>query len=266
MTRSFNDTLLAFEKTVDNQAIQSWLLRIYSSLAIEELKQEASNEYSQAWQNIQNALNLMYQGEVHLEVLTRPELHLSIKVSDQVLNPSQLPEGMRNTLGWLLDFMLRQIAQGTTGGLLLIDEIDAHLHPKWQRTILPALRKALPDVQIIVTSHSPFVISSCPNSRVHVLERNQDGTARLKESIIAPFGNSLEAVLIDIFGVDSRFDVQTEHELREWDDLNKKRIRGQLKGENAVRFSDLTRNLAARSEELRAIVAVPLPVQSRKAR
>lgn len=55
-------------------------------------------------------------------------------------------------------------------GIVLIDEIDQHLHPKWQRRILPALAKTFPNVQFIVTTHSPQVLSGAPNGSVFGLK------------------------------------------------------------------------------------------------
>ena len=53
---------------------------------------------------------------------------------------------------------------------MLIDEVDMHLHPAWQQTILSDLRKAFPRVQFIVTTHSPQVISSIPSKNIRILD------------------------------------------------------------------------------------------------
>lgn len=54
-----------------------------------------------------------------------------------------------------------------TPGLLLIDEIETHLHPKWQKAILSILRDMFPKLQIILTTHSPFIVSSLPGMRIY---------------------------------------------------------------------------------------------------
>ena len=51
-------------------------------------------------------------------------------------------------------------AREQTEGIVLIDEIDLHLHPKWQKTIVPDLANLFPKIQFILTSHSPFIIQS----------------------------------------------------------------------------------------------------------
>jgi predicted ATP-binding protein involved in virulence len=147
---------------------------------------------------------------------------------------------------------------GRRPGVLLLDEVDAHLHPYWQRRLLPAMREALPDVQIVATSHSPFVISSCPGSRVHVLELDADGQARSRPPADAPIGESVTTTLKEIFGVDSRFDILTERQLNEWNELKKQELRGPLSPTETTRLKDLTILLSERSEELRSLVAAPL--------
>ena len=59
--------------------------------------------------------------------------------------------------------------------LIMIDEIDLHLHPRWQQSILKDLQKAFPNVQFIVTTHSPFVLSSIENSVIYDLEKQFRG-------------------------------------------------------------------------------------------
>ena len=174
---------------------------------------------------------------------------------------------MRSTVGWLADFMMRQDLmhwhvrlEGSRLGVLLLDEVDAHLHPLWQRKLLPAMREALPDVQILVTSHSPFVISSCPGSRVHVLELDKNGRAHARPPVDSPIGESVTTTLKEIFGVDSRFDVLTERELDEWNTLKKREAGGSLSAADTSRLEELTITLANRSDELRSIVASPLTI------
>jgi predicted ATP-binding protein involved in virulence len=146
---------------------------------------------------------------------------------------------------------------GKKPGLLLLDEVDAHLHPLWQRRLLPGMRQALPDVQIIATSHSPFVISSCPDSRIHVLELNSEGVARSRPPVDSPIGESVTTTLKEIFGVDSRFDVLTERELDEWNGLKRREASADWSEADQHRLANLTVTLSERSEELRSIVASP---------
>ena len=60
-----------------------------------------------------------------------------------------------------------------TPGVVLIDEIDLHLHPQWQQTILSDLHVIFPEVQFIVSSHAPAVINSVPREQIRVLDNGE---------------------------------------------------------------------------------------------
>jgi hypothetical protein len=183
-----------------------------------------------------------------------------LRVLGRDSNFSQLPDGIRATVGWIGDFMMRQDVAKDGGGVLMLDEVDTHLHPLWQRKLLPTIRKALPNVQIIVTTHSPFVISSCPGARVHVRELDEQGRASNRPPMNAPIGESVQTTLKEIFGVNSRFDVQTEAELNEWNELKKKEVAGRASKHDISRLTELTVLLSDRSEELKSLVAAPLTI------
>jgi predicted ATP-binding protein involved in virulence len=261
---SYHDaSCLAFDTTVHNEAIQAWLLSLYSKRAIARDRSQSGDEYSKPLERLESALRSLYDQDVSFEVEIERAFQLRLKFRGHSLDFSQLPDGVRSTLAWIADFMMRQdlIPWANFGllnkrpGILLLDEADAHLHPHWQRRLLPAVRAALPDVQIIVTSHSPFVISSCPGSRVHVLEVDGEGRACAKAPVDSPIGESVTTTLKEIFGVDSRFDVLTERELNRWNDLKKAEAMDSLSPPEKAELDQLTITLGERSEELRSIVS-----------
>jgi energy-coupling factor transporter ATP-binding protein EcfA2 len=264
---SADENSLAFESTVQNEFVQSWLLGLYSKRAIARERRQMGDQYTRSLERFENALRLLYEENVAFDVEIEPSFQPRLKAFGHNLDFSQLPDGVRSTVGWIADFMMKQDLvkwdlhlDGKRPGVLLLDEVDAHLHPLWQRKLLPAMREALPDVQILVTSHSPFVISSCPNSRVHVLELDENGRAHARPPVDSPIGESVTTTLKEIFGVDSRFDVLTERELDEWNTLKKREAAGSLPAEDRSRLEKLTITLADRSEELRSVVAAPLTI------
>ena len=60
-----------------------------------------------------------------------------------------------------------------TPGIVLIDEIDLHLHPKWQQSILNDLNVIFPKIQFIVSSHAPAVINSVPKEQIRILDNGK---------------------------------------------------------------------------------------------
>ncbi|OEF86137.1 MULTISPECIES: AAA family ATPase [Vibrio] len=88
---------------------------------------------------------------------------------------NMLSSGYRNIIRLAGDIAYRAIklnphlkskAVVATEGVVLIDELDMHLHPDWQKTIVSSLKKAFPSIQFIVTSHSAFIIQSVKGSEV----------------------------------------------------------------------------------------------------
>jgi len=260
------ESSLGFESTIQNEALQAWMLGLYSKRAIARERGQSTEPYTRSLHGFQKALRLVIGEGTCFDVEIEPRLQPRLRVAGHNLNFSQLPDGIRNTVGWLADFMARQDEAPwypelgeKRPGILLLDEVDAHLHPLWQRRILPAMREALPDVQIIVASHSPFVIASCPGSRVHVLEL-ENGKAHARPPVDAPIGASVTATLKDIFGVESRFDIDSEKKLNEWNEIKRQEARGKLRAGPKRRLQQLTEELSARSEELRSTVGSPPPL------
>lgn len=251
---------LNFERTVSNAGVQGGLLRLLSQRALALQHRQQDESYSDRVGRLNAALSELYGTETTIDV-DPLKFQLFVQIFGQRLNFSQLPDGVKNTLGWTLDFAIRTMGlqDGDARTIALFDEVDAHLHPVWQRRILPALRKAMPDTQIIATTHSPFVISSCPGARIHILEVNAQGRATVRKPIDAPIGESVTTILKDIFGVSSRFDIETERELGEWDELMRERSAGEISPKSRARLKLLTTRLGKRSEELRSIVSALEP-------
>lgn len=90
-----------------------------------------------------------------------------------------LSDGYRNVIGMVADIAFRMAVLNPfleeevtkeTRGVVLIDEIDLHLHPEWQRKIVGDLKRVFPKVQFIVTTHSPFIIQSLDNGELRNLD------------------------------------------------------------------------------------------------
>ena len=93
--------------------------------------------------------------------------------------------------------------------VLLIDEIENHLHPTWQRRVIPALLEHFPGLQIFATTHSPFVVAGLRAGQVHLLDRDADGvvTASTNEQDI--IGWTTDEILRAFMGVDEPTDELT---------------------------------------------------------
>ena len=127
---------------------------------------------------------------------------------------SELSDGYRNTLSLISDIAYRMavlnpqlLADVTkkTPGIVLIDEIDMHLHPIWQKNILRTLQNVFPLVQFIVTTHSPSVISSAKVEELLILD-GQD----CKSFDYEVYGKDVNSILTEIMGTSERPDEITD--------------------------------------------------------
>jgi len=85
-----------------------------------------------------------------------------------------------------------------TSGVVIIDELDIHLHPAWQRNIVPALKQAFPKVQFIAASHSPQIIGSLQPEEVIILHNGDPSHPRVT------YGLDSSSVLEEVMGVTQR--------------------------------------------------------------
>ena len=93
-----------------------------------------------------------------------------------------LSHGTRSVLGGIFRFVLGMADHYFSGwqdkpGIFIIDEIDAHLHPSWQRRMIPTLQRHFPNVQIFASTHSPMMVAGLKKGQVHLLKR--DGTGQV---------------------------------------------------------------------------------------
>lgn len=121
---------------------------------------------------------------------------------------TELSDGFHVFMGLVGDIARRAvILNGQDGaeaplqieGVVLIDEVDLHLHPRWQRSVLLGLRQAFPKLQFIVTTHSPQVLSSVEN---HQVRRLVGWT--IKEQGVFVEGRDTNAILRELMGTDDR--------------------------------------------------------------
>ena len=121
-----------------------------------------------------------------------------------------LSDGYRAYVGWIGDMLFHVCMGAGTGvrlrevkGVVLLDEIDLHLHPEWQRTVMPTLARTLPNIQFIVTTHSPLVVGSLEAANLFVLSE-QDGATVVERLPERVHGRSAEQILLSpYFGLES---------------------------------------------------------------
>ncbi len=180
-----------------------------------------------------------------------------------------LPDGLRAIIGWLVDAMVMLDAwiqgQGNileTEAVFLLDEVESHLHPAWQRKILPAFQRLFPKAQVFVATHSPSVISSLNHGWIHRLSMAQNGQVTVAEPLSASEGDSYISVLEEIMGLAEWYDPETEKLLADFRAMRDQAYKGSADAKaNAIKLAE---EISKRRMELRYVMGKELSQMERQ--
>lgn len=189
-------------------------LKIQEALARNEGMIEDADKIRNWFERFEGVLGGFFE-DTNLKLLFNyKDYKFLINTNGKSFKFTELSDGFIAILDIVADLILRMQADGTLStefnkpGIVLIDEIETHLHLKLQKTIMPMLTALFPNIQFIVTSHSPFVLSSLPNGTAYDLE-NKEPITNLTEY-------SYQALTEGYFGVstDSDYARQRYEELQ----------------------------------------------------
>lgn len=131
----------------------------------------------------------------------RNPLRMVVIRNDKEYRVDQLSDGEKCTLALLGD-IARRVAMANPcrenpmegEGIVLIDELDLHMHPAWQRKILSVLRKLFPNIQFLITTHSPQILGEVDRSyNLFMLEKNATGESELHDRYL--YGKDSDSIL-----------------------------------------------------------------------
>ena len=199
---------------------------VYDSLVAGQLKFRSFFQWFKAREDVENELKVSKQ-DLSLEDpqlaavrraiarmlpgfsglrIQRDPLHMVIQKGGTALAVDQLSDGERALLTLTAD-LARRLAITYAGAgdplegeaIVIIDEIEQHLHPAWQRSVVGALRRAFPNCQLILTTHSPQVLSEVPNEAVVLVQDFQ-----FFHPAAPTAGRDSNAILREVMGVEAR--------------------------------------------------------------
>ncbi|WP_205567660.1 AAA family ATPase [Pectobacterium brasiliense] len=187
-------------KDIDIKAEVTKLKNVLSKLKLSE----KSNKDPQL-DAVRHAIYHFMSGFSNLRVRRKPRLHMSVDKNGETFNVLQLSQGEKSLMALVGD-IARRLAMMNPAldnplhgqGVILIDEVDMHLHPSWQRSIIERLTTTFPHCQFILTTHSPLVISDSKDVLVYLLD---DG--KLTE-VQSQYGQDANSVLLDVMDTDIR--------------------------------------------------------------
>lgn len=174
-----------------------------------ELRLDDNPDYrNRQLEAVRHAISSLLDSFSNLRVRRSP-LRMTITKQGQELIVNQLSDGEKGLLALAGD-LARRLAianpslpdplQGS--GVVLIDEIELHLHPKWQREIIPALTRTFPNCQFIVTTHSPQVLSQVKPEGIYILERTDAGIVAMRPE--SSYGRDTNRILEDLMDTPER--------------------------------------------------------------
>lgn len=245
----------------DAERLVRWIAasKTQEALARTEGNEEEARQAGAALSAVEQLVSKVAGAAIRFRLLRRP-LRVTLSLEGADVGLDVLPDGLRAMLSWIGDLLLRldklswEVARPVNEQpfLLLLDEVEAHLHPAWQRKLLPAVQQLFPNAQIVVSTHSPFVIGSVDEAWIYVCEKS--GTwSTIRGPLKAQLGHSYVSVLRDIQGIPEEFDPDSEAKLDRLYDLRRRCLAGD---ESA--FDEFRRNaleLARRSPELNMIAS-----------
>jgi energy-coupling factor transporter ATP-binding protein EcfA2 len=205
----------------------TWLERQWKLVLSEQAKNRKENlepEYrgpdERAWNAIGTALERVL-GITEIDADGR-ELYVRHPSFGRV-RFEQLSDGYLTTAGWIVDLIARWIAHheheslpndilAHMTGLVLIDEIDLHLHPLWQLRIIDDVRTLFPRLSFVVTTHNPLTVHGARSGEVFVMRREERHDAPsivvIEQRDVQP-GSDIDRVLLDLFDVRDTLDSTT---------------------------------------------------------
>lgn len=163
--------------------------------------------------------------EKFLPGFTRPRvrrnpLRMEITKDQQVLRIEQLSDGKKCLMAMVGDLARRLVILNpghpqplTAPAIILIDEIDLHLHPQWQRRIIPTLLATFPNCQFLITTHSPHVVTHVQPENLQILEQTEAGIE--VNSASESYGKTAERILEDLMGLTTTRPTEIEQSLQQ---------------------------------------------------
>ena len=215
------------------------------------LKANEGTEPRQIFENVCDVLKRVLPGIDEIVLDAERIRFIGPSVGDCTTN--SLSDGYATTLGWIVDMMARWIHEQQRlerpipadfnlhmTGLVLIDELDLHLHPRWQMRIIDDVRRAFPKMSFVATTHNPLTLLGAKPGEIFVLDSSHD-ELQVRQVDLPP-GIRADQILTGIwFGLSSTLDLETQQML----DQHRELLRAGLPKEDTRRI-ELERQLRTR--------------------
>lgn len=162
----------------DAKTLLNWCAKMEQ---VEWQKGKKIREYESVKNALSRFMSIMNEGEVARIQFDKQNSELSYVAGESSLPIRFLSAGYQSVIWMILDIAYRMAVlnpnlrenASNCPGIVLIDELDMHLHPKWQWKMIEALQQTFPNVQFIAATHSPILIASCRNGQLIRVEKDE---------------------------------------------------------------------------------------------
>lgn len=163
-----------------------------------------------------------------------------------------LSDGYQSTMAWVGD-LVRRLCEAFPDmenpleafGVVIIDELDLHLHPRWQRIIVQKIREIFPNLQFIVTTHSPFIAQDMTEKdKIIVLTRDGDKVTAHEEKGFVQNWRAGQILTSWLFGLPTEYDEKIEERLVQQQELVDRKAQGLLTDEEREELRQVTEFLS----------------------
>ncbi len=252
---------LDFYNSITPEWFGQWVANLKGKEALAYQKNDTKkvDAYRKNIRIIEKLISEVVGKAVEFELEYEP-FELLVKMDNQSLPLDVLPDGLKSIVSWIGDLLMRMDLIPWIDDtpilerefILFLDEIEVHLHPAWQRKILPVVQRMFPNAQIFISAHSPFVVGSVDNAWVHKLVL-ENGNAKVQSTTLSSASKSYELVLNEIFDIKEEFGEEVEQEFRKFYAL-----RDKMQSKNFAKkkdFEEVTQKLLNRqSIEIQSII------------
>lgn len=187
--------------------IKSWFVNRYVFSRVEKSLDEIQSY------NLDTSKKVFELLDKNLSVETvKPDYEIVLKDKNDQIYFEMLSDGYKSCVFVLLaiikeiEYRYPKIKAIDFNGIIMIDEIDIHLHPQWQAKLVKVLKETFPKAQIIATTHSPSVLQNAKKEEIIPLYKDKDGNTQIKELELDEYGLqgwTLEEILEDVMGMPS---------------------------------------------------------------
>lgn len=214
------DIYSAFEKAIENRidfrTFFEWFRNQEDDENARKVESRNLKYVDRSLLAVRNAALAMLEGCTNLRVSRNPRLEMKVDKNGMGLNVGQLSDGEKCTMALFGDLARRlaianpKMENPLLGeGVVLIDEVELHMHPSWQRSVLRKLEETFPNVQFIITTHSPIVLSEVDDGfKVFVLTSNGKTNAVTERTRMDGFDANY---ILEEFMNTKSMNVNTEH-------------------------------------------------------